>query len=480
MTAACKVADQDDRRTGGTTGRPGGMTGPMGRSGSNRKIGGALCLAALVFVAACEREQILPGERFDTRTDLSATVPGEDGRAAASDAAMADAPRAIDLPAPRSLDGWPSRGYDAANRLPHAALSASPVAVWTADIGQGNSRRHRIVTDPVASATAVFTIDAAGQLQATDLATGGVLWTASLVPDFDRGGGASGGGLALAGGRLVVTTPYGEVVSVDPSSGAILWRQRLGTILGAPSVAGDLIYVVGRNSEAWAIDAADGRLRWRLQSSDAPAVLAGGAAPALGDGRVYFPFPSGEIAASFPATGVTLWTSFIAGGRIGTAYATLNDITADPVLVGGTLFAGNQSGRVVAMAASSGARRWQASEGAYSPVLVAGDSVFFVSDRNELIRLDARDGMRVWGTELPFFVANRESRRKAVFTHYGPILAGGRLVIASGDGVIRMFAPDSGALVGTLDLRGGAASHPIVVGDTLLVVSTEGRLHAYR
>lgn len=456
------------------------MTEPKGRAGMERRTGLALGIVTMLLVAGCEREQILPGERFDTRTPLAATVPGPEGRADASDRALDDVARPISLPAAARIARWSSRGFDTANRLPHAALAAAPTAVWTADIGQGNSRRNRIATDPVATASAVFTIDAAGQLQATDLASGAVIWTASLIPDFDRGGDASGGGLALDGGRLVVTSPYGEVLALDAASGAVQWRQRLGTVLGAPTVAGDVVYVVGRNAEAWAIAADDGRLRWRIPSTDAPSVLVGGAAPAVADGRVFFPFPSGEIAASFPATGVTLWTSFVAGGRLGTAYATLNDITADPVVAGGTVYAGNQSGRVVAMNARTGARRWQASEGAYSPVLVAGDSVFFVSDRNELIRLDAGDGARIWGVELPLFVAERQRRRKAVFTHYGPILAGGRLVIASGDGLIRMFAPESGDLVGTLDVPGGAAAHPIVVGDTLLVISAEGRLHAYR
>jgi outer membrane protein assembly factor BamB len=317
-------------------------------------------------------------------------------------------------------------------------------------------------------------------VQATALATGAPAWVASLVPDFDRGGNASGGGLALAGDRLYATTAYGEVLALDAATGSVIWRQRLGSVLGAPTVSGGLIYVVGRNSEAWAIAAEDGRLRWRVPSSDVPAVLIGGAAPAVADGRVIFPFPSGELVAAFPNTGATLWNSFVAGGRLGTAYAGINDITSDPVIVGGTIYAGNQSGRVVAMDARSGARQWAANEGAYSPVVVAGGSVFFVSDRNELIRLDASDGSRVWGTELPLYQANRPRRRQAVFTHYGPILAGGNLIVASGDGVIRMFAPDSGALTGTLELRGGAAAHPIVVDGTLLVVSQDGRLHAYR
>ncbi|WP_297620297.1 PQQ-binding-like beta-propeller repeat protein [uncultured Roseicyclus sp.] len=456
------------------------MTGPKGRAGKHRSARWALGLMGVLALAACERESILSGERFDTRTPLAATRPGPDGRAPASGGAVADGARAITLPAAMRIESWSSRGFDAQNRLPHAALSANPVEIWAADIGQGNTRRNRIATDPVAGNGAVFTIDAAAELRASSLETGAALWTASLIPDFDRGGNASGGGLALAGGRVFATTPYGEVLALDAATGAVVWRQRLGTVLGAPSVSGGLVYVVGRNSEAWAIAAEDGRLRWRIPSTDAPAVLVGGAAPAVADGRVVFPFPSGELASVFAQTGVTIWNSFVVGGRLGTAYATLNDITSDPVVIGGTIYAGNQSGRVVAIDTRSGRTLWQASEGAYSPVLVAGGSVFFVSDRNELIRLDADSGARIWGSELPLFEANRERRRKAVFGHYGPILAGGRLVVASGDGVIRLFAPDTGALSGTLALRGGAASHPIVVGDTLLVVSTEGRLHAYR
>ena len=456
------------------------MTGPKGRAGKHRSARWALGLMGVLALAACERESILSGERFDTRTPLAATRPGPDGRAPASGGAVADGARAITLPAAMRIESWSSRGFDAQNRLPHAALSANPVEIWAADIGQGNTRRNRIATDPVAGNGAVFTIDAAAELRASSLETGAALWTASLIPDFDRGGNASGGGLALAGGRVFATTPYGEVLALDAATGAVVWRQRLGTVLGAPSVSGGLVYVVGRNSEAWAIAAEDGRLRWRIPSTDAPAVLVGGAAPAVADGRVVFPFPSGELASVFAQTGVTIWNSFVVGGRLGTAYATLNDITSDPVVIGGTIYAGNQSGRVVAIDTRSGRTLWQASEGAYSPVLVTGGSVFFVSDRNELIRLDVDSGARIWGSELPLFEANRERRRKAVFGHYGPILAGGRLVVASGDGVIRLFAPDTGALSGTLALRGGAASHPIVVGDTLLVVSTEGRLHAYR
>ncbi len=439
---------------------------PMGRA--------ALVLGLIVALAGCERELILPGERLDARTPLADRFAG----VVTPDAENVS--RAITLPNAQTVADWGQRGMNTRNRLPHAALSAAPAEIWAVNIGQGNTRRQRIATDPVAADGRIFTMDADAGLVATAVDSGAPLWSVNLTPDFDRGGGISGGGLAVAGGVVYATTNYGEIVALDAATGAVQWRQRLGSGLGAPTVTGNTIYVMAADSQAWSLDADDGRLRWQIPAAEAQSILAGGAAPAIGDRYVILPFATGEIQAVFPQSGVRFWGTHVAGGRPGVAYASINDITSDPVVVGNTIYAGNQSGRVVAIDARTGERQWQARDGAYSPVMPAGDSLFFVSDRNELIRIDASTGARIWGIELPFYERPRERRRKAVFTHFGPILAGGRLVVASGDGEIRMFNPEDGSQVGSLALRGGAASHPIVVNNTLFVVSQDGRLHAYR
>ena len=436
---------------------------------------GFLGLGLLAMLAACaEREVILEGDRFGTRTPLDQAFPGIEAPEVAEDTA---AP--ISLAEPVTLDSWPMRSLTTRNVVPHLSLSAAPVELWASDIGQGNTRRARITADPVMTDGRIFTLDSDAQLTATGT-DGSTLWTADLTAGYERGGGVSGGGLAVVGGVVYATTGYGELIALQPVNGEVLWRQRLGAGITAPTVTDNSVYVVSRDSQAWSLNPENGRIRWQLPAGPATAVLSGGASPALTDRLVIFPFGSGELVATLRLSGVRVWGTTVAGARRGVAYNDLNDITGDPVIVGNTLYAGNQSGRVVAMEASSGERLWTAQDGAYSPVLPAGDSIFFVSDRNELIRLDAETGTRIWGTELPLYVNERERRRQAVFTHYGPILAGGRLVVASGDGNIRFFDPESGAELSRVEIRGGAAAHPIVVGGTLYVVSGAGRLHAFR
>ena len=114
------------------------------------------------------------------------------------------------------------------------------------------------------------------------------------------------------------------------------------------------------------------------------------------------------------------------------------------------------------------------------PVWPAGDSVFALTDLNELVRLDAGDGRRIWGTPLPNFIKDRPRRQVRVYAHHGPIIAGGRVIVASSDGQLRSFDPRNGALVGSVEIPGGASTAPVVAGSTLYVVSKSGKLHAFR
>jgi outer membrane protein assembly factor BamB len=172
----------------------------------------------------------------------------------------------------------------------------------------------------------------------------------------------------------------------------------------------------------------------------------------------------------------------ISGDRPGQAVGDLSDIGGDPVIDGDRVYVGNFSGVTVALDAASGERIWTAGEGAAGPVWPAGNSVFMVNDLNELVRLDSETGEPIWRVALPDFVETGSFLRKGrtVYAHFGPIMAGNRLVVASSDGQLRSFDPTFGDLVGRVALPGGAASSPAIANGVLYVVNKNGQLLAFR
>ena len=435
-------------------------------------------LAACGLVAACtDPEIVLPGTREDIRAALVDPEPVPVSSEAFVSTARAFAPG----PATRNA-AWPQHHGLPSARTSHPALTGTLAPLWQAGIGQGDKRRARITADPVAENGRIFTLDSATMVTAT-AASGETLWQVPLVPERDRADQAVGGALALGGGRLYVATAFGELTALDPATGQELWTQRLQTTgTGAPSYYDGLVYVVAGDTTAWAIEADSGRIRWQIDGLADLNNFSGGPAPVVTDQYAVFAFGSGELQAAFRKGGLRLWTASLAGQRDALALSTVDDITGDPVIVGDTLYAGNVTGSFVALGLSNGERRWTAQMGATGPAWVAGDSVFVVSDRNALVRLDSASGEKIWEVQLPGYVERRRPQRSrdAAHVNHGPVLAGGRLIVASSDGLIRQFAPEDGRLLGTVELPGGATTAPIVVDGTLYVVTSKGNLAAFR
>ena len=89
-------------------------------------------------------------------------------------------------------------------------------------------------------------------------------------------------------------------------------------------------------------------------------------------------------------------------------------------------------------------------------------------------------GAVIWSIEMPYFVKDKPKKRQAIYAHYGPVLAGGRIVVASCDGSLRGFDPTNGNQVYSVEIPGGAASAPALAQGLLFVVGGNGQLHAFR
>jgi len=425
------------------------------------------------FLLACTTpEVILTGQREDLRSPAGQGAVDE----TATPAAVAVP---ISLPAPTNQTAWTHRAGSPTHRVPHLALAAAPQVIWSAKIGQGNDRKHRITAEPVLADGRIFTLDSRALVAAHSTA-GAPLWTRDLTPSSDRSDDASGGGLAYGSGKLLVTSGFGSLSALDPASGAVIWTQKLDApVSGAPTVVDGLVYVATRDNRAWAVDVENGRVRWQLSGTPGVSGIVGAASPAVTDRLAIFPFNSGELIGALRMGGVRVWNSLVTGERPGRAYSMVSDVTGEPVIANGIIYAGNTVGRTIAMN-MGGERLWTAREGAIGPVWVTGGSVFLISDEAQLVRLNANTGERIWGVELPYYTKEKLKRRKAIYANFGPVLAGGKLWVACSDGQMRGFNPEDGTLVASVEIPGGAASRPIVVAGVAYIVTANGQLLALR
>lgn len=438
-------------------------------------------LMLCIGLAGCEKEVILEGERFPVRAPLEDSVAVEGQPApVAPPLQPANTSVPIALPAAVANADWGHRGGNARHASSNGALSANPQRVFSVNIGAGDSKRSRIAASPVVAGGRVFTMDAAARVAATSTA-GAALWVASVAPDSGDSSHIIGGGLAASGNRVYATSGYGELVALDAGSGAVVWRQRFDSpVTGAPTVVDNVVYAMGRDGSALAVAADSGKELWQQPGAPNASGMIGSASVGVADNTVVLPFASGQISAVQSGTGDPIWNAGVSGQRLGRSYGGMGDVTGDPVITGNTVYLGTAAGRTVAIDMTTGGRIWTANEGALNPPLVVGGSVFVVNDEARLVRLDAATGEVIWSIEMPYFVKDKPKKRQAIYAHYGPVLAGGRIVVASSDGQLRGFDPTNGAQVYSVEIPGGAASAPALAQGMLFVVGGNGQLHAFR
>ena len=404
----------------------------------------------------------------------------------------------VTVPAPTANGDWAQPGGNASKSMGHVALGEAPARAWSVSIGNGNSFRTRLVAEPVVAQGRVYTIDTLARVRAFDIQTGAQVWEHQVRGPNSPNEALFGGGVTFDNGRVYATNGAGDAAALDAATGNRIWMVKPGGPLrGAPTVAADTVYALSQDSQLYALNAANGEARWTGAGSFELAGVFGSAAPAFAQSTLVAGYSSGELTAYRYENGQVVWQDALARTGITTTVGTLSDIDADPVIDQGRVFAIGQGGRMVAVELITGQRAWEINIGGLSTPWVAGDWVFVVTDRAQLLAIARSSGRIRWVSQLQGFRRPPERRepsrgdiaagrtgtvRPGVDPIYwrGPVLAGNRLVLAGSNGNIVFASPVDGTVQTTVQHRTPISLPPVVAGNTLLILDDEGRLTAWR
>ncbi len=389
------------------------------------------------------------------------------------------ADQTITLPVARTPEAWPEAGSRPSKVVGHVAAGDALEIDWRRNAGRGSGRQSALTTAPVASGETIYVLDAAQTVRAFSVSNGSPIWEEKLKSGNRRDRIGVGGGLALSGDRLFVSSAFGRVFALDADTGSQIWvRDMEAPMTGAPTVKDGRVFVTSNNNEVFALNYDTGVPIWSDQAIAETARVLGSPSPAAVEDIVVVPYSSGEIIAYLASNGRRLWTDALSMPGRFTPISSINDIAARPLLAGGLVIAANQSGVTVAIDGRSGNRVWAQAIGSTQAPALAGEYLFVMGTDGTLAALNAGNGQVYWVRALDGF--RKMKKQKGRISYAGPIIASGRIVVISSRGDLLALDPQTGEEVASLKLGDAVYLEPIAVGDRLFVLTDGARLIAIR
>ncbi len=437
----------------------------------------ALVLASVAALASCS---ILDRGKKEREAEAEEDKAGRVTMVLTDEALVPDPSLAgvtITLPEPRVVDSWAQAGSRASKAVGHVAAGSQFDIAWRSSAGEGSNNKSALTTPPIANADTIFTIDSRQVVSAFDAANGAKRWSQRLESGNRRDGIGFGSGIALEGGTIVVASGYGFVAALDTTNGAEIWRRETeAPMIGSPTIKDNRVFVASNNNEVIALDLDDGSIVWSDQAIAESARVLGSPSPAAVENILVAPYSSGEIIAYLAANGRRLWTEALVSPGQFTPISAINDIGARPVLGGGLVFAASQSGLLAAIDGRTGTRIWQQPIGSTQAPALAGEYLFVMGVEAELACINASTGQVVWVQQLEKY--RKAEKKKGRITYAGPLIASGKLVVASSAGDLIAFDPQTGEESDRLKLGDAVYIEPIAVQDKLVVLTDNARLIA--
>lgn len=334
--------------------------------------------------------------------------------------------------------------------------------IWSAKLGD-DAEFLRIALRPAGDGSRIYAASVDGNVSAFDPETGKQIWRQKLKMPLSSGPG-------VGNGMVVVVSSDGIVIALDASSGDERWRRDVGgESLATPVISPDGVVIQTVDNHLRVLEQFDGRERWVILQSMPVLTMRGSATPVVVGSSVVAGFDNGRLVAVDLDTGTIEWEALLAPPSGRSDLERLSDVDGEMAVVGQDIYAAGYQGRIAAVAAESGQVLWAAEISSYQGVSADWTSLYTVQDGGEIIALSRRGGNETWRTAALL-------RRDPTL----PVPFNTTVVAGDFEGYLHFFSNVDGTPVARLKFGGAAITvPPVVVADRLYVQSDSGTLAAF-
>jgi outer membrane protein assembly factor BamB len=332
---------------------------------------------------------------------------------------------------------------------------------WSRSVGDGQGETYNMLI-PAIDGENIFAADTTGVVMSVNRSSGDVVWKKELDKPVS-------GAVGVGFGMVMVGTLKGEVIVLDESTGEEKWHARVTSeVLAAPSTNGDVVVVQTQDDRVVGFDAATGTQRWIYESTPAVLTLRGTGAPIVTNHLAIAGLSTGKVVALETSNGVPAWEQRVAIPQGRSELDRVVDIDGGLLLSGGTLYVATYQGRVAGLELESGRVLWQRDASSYAGVAQGFGSVYVSLANGTVEGIDERSSTALWSNDS---LARRQLGAPEVFSSY--------VAVGDMEGYLHLLSQVDGRFVGREKIDGdGLRARPLVSGNTIYVFGNSGKLEA--
>ena len=352
---------------------------------------------------------------------------------------------------------------DAPAKLVDFAPTLKVGKAWSTDVGKGLDKTGRQIR-PAYSSGSLYAADYKGLLSAIDAVNGQKRWEIKTELPFTGGPGVSEN-------LLMMGTENAEVFAFDASTGTQLWSATVTSeVLAAPAESDGIVVVRCIDGRVFGLDADTGQRLWIYDHSVPLLTLRGNSPLLLRAGVVYLGYDGGQVVALKLDDGIKMWEQTLVTAEGRTELERLSDIDGQLVFIASDLLVSSYKKRLASLAADSGRLLWFKDISSATGVSVNRINLTLSDKDGNLWLLDRRNGAEFWKQDQ---LLHRGLTR--------PVFYGSFIAVGDAQGYLHWINIDDGQFAAREKVGGdGFSGPPLVVGNTLYVMTKKGQLTAFR
>ncbi len=334
--------------------------------------------------------------------------------------------------------------------------------LWSYSFG-GDADRLRLALRVAVTEGVAYAAGYNGEVAAMSADTGRKLWSVKTKLPLTAGPG-------VGEGIVVVGASNGILIALDAKDGTERWRHRMSSeVLAMPVLAQGIVVVRTVDGHLVGLSVSNAEQRWVVEQT-VPKLSLRGTAPAfiVGD-TVIAGFDNGRVVAVDLTTGDTQWDTVVGAPRGKNELERLVDIDAPVRAIGDDVFVAGFQGRVAMLGRDSGQIWWARDFSSNRGFALEGDELFATNSDGLVVAMRRTDGTVNW---------EQAGLRQRGLT--APAVDGHAVVVGDYEGYLHWLNLTDGALIARTSTDGERITNaPLVVDGRVYVQTDGGKLIAY-